>query len=296
MKNFLKNRRIIDILIGDAPISNIGKEEEYLPYLSGGELVSLCNELGYSTFYSGQSRWVYMDELIEYLYDKNETSRLFERIFSLHHFEGHIDGANKSEIHSKHTEMVATALDKVNSILLFSEIEIRKVNTGFYLHSISDSLIIDKKIETYIDQNYITNLEERVQIDLLNDNYDSVLTKCRTIIEEVLIYIAEQLGEEKNSKGDIVNLFNHIKKLLNLQQRKEFDKRINQLLGGLENIIRAISSLRNISGDAHGKGSNRIRINKREAELVINSTITICLYLINIFEDQQDGKGDIKSE
>lgn len=287
MKAFLKNRKIIDILIGDSAISTFNEEEIYLPYLSGGELVSLSNELGYPAVYNGQSRWVYMEELIDYLYDENDISRLLERLFTLHHFEGHISGSNSKEVKLKHNKMVKTSLQKINSILLFAGVEIRQVNTGFYLHSINDSLIIDKKIKTVVDQDYIMSLEERVQLDLLNANYDSVLTKCRTIIEEVLIYIAEHLKEDVDSKGDIVKLYNQIKQLLNLQQRKEFDNRINQLLKGLENIIRAISDMRNISSDAHGKGSSRIIINKREAELVINSTITTCMYLINIFEDRQ---------
>lgn len=287
LKAFLKNRKIIDILIGDSAIDSNNEEDIYLPYLSGGDLVSLSNELGYEVVYNSQSRWVYMDEIIDYLYDKNDISRLFERIFSLYHFEGHINGANSKEVQSKYNVIVKTALQKINSILLFAGVEIRQVNTGFYIHSINDSLIIDKKIKTIVDQGYIMSLEERVQLDLVNANYDSVLTKCRTIIEEVLIYIAEQLEEDIDSKGDIVKLYNQIKQLLNLQQRKEFDNRVNQLLKGLENIIRAISDMRNISGDAHGKGSGRITINKREAELVINTTVTTCLYLINIFEDQQ---------
>lgn len=287
MKNIITNRKIIDILIGDTSVDIIENEEVFLPYLSGSDLVSFSNELGYSTFYNNSSRWVYMEELIEHLYNKNDVSKLFEKVFSLQHFVNHINGENPAEIKSKHKQLVQSAMRKINGVLLFFEVEIRKSNTGFYIHSTNDSLIIDKKIKSVVTQDYITSLEERVQWDLVSANYDSVLTKCRTIIEEVLIYIVENLGEEVDSKGDIVKLYNQVKQLLNIQQRKEFDNKVNQLLKGIESIIRAISDMRNLSGDAHGKGSDRIIINKREAELVINSTITICLYLINIFEDQQ---------
>lgn len=188
----------------------------------------------------------------------------------------------------QYTEMVNSSINEINSILFFSELELKEIHSEYYLLPKGNNRTIKVKLKSIVNQEYILNLESRVDIDLNVGDYDSVLTKCRTLIEEVLIYILERSNIEINSKGDIVQLYKSVKEELNIQQRKEFDKRINKLLSGVENIIKAIAEMRNINSDAHGRGKNRIKINKREAELAINSTKTICLYLLNVLEDQNN--------
>lgn len=85
MSSPLTNRKIIDIIIGDREIK-VRNESLTLPYLSGPDLVELSNELGYAVTYGKQSRWVYMDDLIEYLTEIDDITRLFKRIFSLSNF------------------------------------------------------------------------------------------------------------------------------------------------------------------------------------------------------------------
>lgn len=67
-----------------------------------------------------------------------------------------------------------------------------------------------------------------------------------------------------------------------MNQKNSYDKRVNALLGGLEKIVDSIAGLRNINSDAHGAGQNRIEIKKREAVLMINSTITYCEYILAV--------------
>lgn len=288
MENILTNRKIIDILIGDREIE-VESQKVFLPYLSGSDLVGLNNELGYSTVYGKQSRWMYMDNLIRFLIEIDEITRLLKRVFSLSHFESNISGNTPNEIKEQHRKIVESAINEINSTLIYSGVELKKVNLDYYLLPIINGSTINVEFESIIDQKYILDLEGRVKEDLNNQNYDSVLTKCRTILEEVLTYILEEHGGlEVITKGDIVKLYNKVKKELNIQQKQEFDDRINQLLGGIENTIRAISDMRNIGGDAHGKGKNRIKISRREAELAINATKTVCLYLISILEDQRE--------
>ena len=66
-----------------------------------------------------------------------------------------------------------------------------------------------------------------------------------------------------------------------MQQSKEYDARINSLLGGLERIVQSVAEMRNASSDAHGVGSKRYAIRESEARLVMNSAITFCEYLIS---------------
>jgi Zn-dependent M32 family carboxypeptidase len=108
------------------------------------------------------------------------------------------------------------------------------------------------------------------------------LTKCRTLIEEVLIFSLETKKQTAKNKGDYNKLYQQFKEIFNMKQLNEVDKRINNLLSGLEKIISSICDLRNINSDSHGAGKKRIKINEKEARLVVNSTVVFCTYVFDI--------------
>lgn len=55
----------------------------------------------------------------------------------------------------------------------------------------------------------------------------------------------------------------------------------------LERIVRAIAELRNKTSDSHGAGQKRYAIREHEARLVMNSSITICEYILSIYKNNQ---------
>lgn len=78
-----------------------------------------------------------------------------------------------------------------------------------------------------------------------------------------MIYIIERLTKERyKSSGDLNKIYQDVTELLNMKQQKEWDKRVNSLLGGLHKIVDSISSMRNMNSDAHGVGAGRISIRK----------------------------------
>lgn len=147
-----------------------------------------------------------------------------------------------------------------------------------------------------VDNDYIRSLEERVESDLKNENYDSVITKSRTLIEETLIQILEDNDKENESKGNINKLYNQVKTLFNMRQSNELNKNINELLGGLEKIISSVAEMRNLNSDAHGVGNKRVNIRKCEANLIVESSIVFCKYLLRINEIHKSIKNNIKLE
>lgn len=58
------------------------------------------------------------------------------------------------------------------------------------------------------------------------------------------------------SNGDINKLYNEVKTLFGMQQYKEYDRRANGLIGGLEKVVNAVDGMRNNDSDAHGVGTN----------------------------------------
>lgn len=115
-----------------------------------------------------------------------------------------------------------------------------------------------------------------------------MITKSRTLLEEVLIFIIERMTFERyKSNGDLIKIYQDATELLGMRQNKDWDKRVNELLGGLHKLVRAISSMRNMNSDAHGAGSGRINIKKREAMLVANSSMMLAEYWLSVFEKKE---------
>lgn len=62
----------------------------------------------------------------------------------------------------------------------------------------------------------------------------------------------------------------------------ELDRRIKELLSGLESIVSSIAEMRNNYSDSHGIGSSRIRIKEHHAILVVNSALTMSEFLLSV--------------
>ena len=114
-----------------------------------------------------------------------------------------------------------------------------------------------------------------------------MITKSRTMIEEVLIHILEQNQIEIEAKGDLNKLYNQVKSLYNMRQDKSYNGSVNGLLSGLEKIVQSIVEMRNSNSDAHGVGKKRITIREHEAKLVMNSTISFCEYILEIYKSHK---------
>ncbi len=289
---YLIIRPIIDILIGDAIINDDMFNPIRMPYLKGWEISEIGRRLGYSTANTNKiapSRWQIMKSLMEKLNRDNRLQDLLKYLFQKNQFS---EIANDIKAAEDFDEVYATrikmALNAINKHLAISDMILSYVNTTFFICNRNSNYSIPApSIPKTIDIAYVNNLNERITEDLQNGNYDSVITKCRTLLEEVLIFIIEQHNETPDTSGKISKLSGQCKVLLKMKQVREYDTRINEILGGLEKIINGIASLRNLNSDSHGVGSKRINIKKREAILIANSTKTYCEYLLSVFDEQR---------
>lgn len=130
-------------------------------------------------------------------------------------------------------------------------------------------------------------MRERCTEDFVSGNYDSVITKSRTMIEEVLIFILESNKVPVETKGDLNRIYSQVKGIYNMRQDKGYDGRVNSLLGGLEKIVQSVAEMRNINSDSHGVGRNRIAIKESEARLVMNSAVTFSEYILDIYKNHK---------
>lgn len=135
-----------------------------------------------------------------------------------------------------------------------------------------------------VNREYIKDISIRAIRDVESGEFDSAITKARTLLEEVFCYVVEKKGEEPSQKGDVKKLYKQVKDLYKMHTDVNMDRRINELLSGLEKIIDSIAEMRNKNSDAHGVGKRRINISEHHARLFLNSAITLADFILSVAE------------
>lgn len=281
----LNNRKIIDVLIGDEQVC----ESYHMPYYSGPDLCELSTMFGLPTTYyktgGNLSRWMYMRDLLAHVEKHDRTGELLAYLFDFARFESLQLAGTTEQIRDTYKKIVQGALDKINAILLYSGSQLQIVNKQFVLTKAGESVLFEAPQVKTVTYEYIRELPERIKDDITKKDYDSVVTKSRTLLEEVMIYIFEQTTKERyKSNGDLMKMYVEVKSLLNMTQNKNWDVRVNDLLSGINKIVDAIGKMRNMNSDAHGAGVGRVDIKEREARLVAASAVMVAEYLLSVYQ------------
>ena len=153
--------------------------------------------------------------------------------------------------------------------------------------SIEDPMISTPSIAS-IDYEYIRRKAAQAWDEIQAGDLDSSLTIARTLLEEVFCKVIQDRGGKPGKSGEIRNLYNQVRGLYQMHQNSETNHRINGLLSGLEKILTAIAEMRNISGDAHGSGTRRIKIKPHHARLFVNSALTMAEFILEVSENGKD--------
>lgn len=289
----LKTRDIIGILDGDAEygeyeFSDGTTVKVAMPYLSGPELCGISTSFGLPVEYvwggSNLSRWMYLDNLMDYCIKENRFSDLLAYLFSKEQFVRVLSGHGADEIDAAYEYITATIIQKINGFLYFGKNELAVVGKQFVVRAIGSKVEVQApKIKT-IDREYIKSISSRAIEDVEQHNFDSAITKSRTLLEETFCYVIEKKGEVPSDSGDIAKLFKQVKDLYNMHTDRNTDKRINVLLSGLNSIVSAIAEMRNKDSDAHGVGASRISIDQHHARLFVNSATTMADFILSVEE------------
>lgn len=292
----LRNKRISSILDGDIDFGLLkinGEDSDIkvsMPYLSGPTLCDISCEFGLSVSYGwsggAQSRWVYLDDLLEYCINNHRESDLLCFLFSKGQFAEKLRGYDQETIESAYRTIVSTVINKINDILYFGGHELVQVGSRFFIRKKGDTVSVAAPSIKTINHSYIISLSGRAMEDVQAGNFDSAITKSRTLIEEVFCYVIEKKGETPSEGGDVGKLYSQVKALYNMHQDKDMDKRINGLLSGLEKILTAIAEMRNKASDSHGVGVRRIPIAEHHARLFVNSAMTMADFVLAVSENQ----------
>lgn len=291
----LRAKNILAILDGDTDFGEIevsgakGNIKNSMPYLSGPMICDISNTFGLPVSYSwsggAQSRWAYMDDLLAHCVQQKRMPDLLSFLFSKSQFIEKLNGYTPDVIDSAYETIVATAIAQINGALYFGGNELVIINGKYCIREIGKVIPISAPAIKVVDRSYITDLSSRALKDVEEGNFDSSITKARTLLEEVFCYVIEQKGESPSDSGDIGKLYKQVKNLYNMHADKDVDRRINMLLSGLEKILSSIAEMRNEASDAHGVGERRISIKSHHARLFVNSAQVMADFILSVAEN-----------
>lgn len=293
----LRNKEIIAILDGDRSFGEYKNSNDAfgsvyniriaMPYLSGQDICTLSTLFGLPATYPSSggalSRWQYFDNLLAFCINKTKISNLLVYLFAKDKFEISLRDLGPNAIDKAYETIIQKILEQINICLEHSENELCLVGEKYFLKKIDLDISVATPAVKVIDRAYIKDLSKRASIDIDEGNYDSAITKSRTILEETFCFVIEKKGEVPSESGDINKLYTQVKTLYDMHADETLDKRINILLSGLEKIISAIAQMRNKESDSHGVGSKRIGISDYHARLFLNSSIAMADFILSIY-------------
>ena len=287
MDNWYKflDEDIISYIIGDKELEPmLGFISIRMPYMSGKDICQFGNELGSEVNYDGtKSRKEYIKEVIKYCIGQNKMSIFLNKILDLQHFKKDLKNLNINDITYQHNEIKMAFIERVNGILMFDNLFLNFNHNNYILKSLNDDNleVISEEVKKF-SKNYAHDMFKKALVDINNTDYDSSITKIRTMIEEILIEGLKLKGIQKDYNGDIKSQYKDFKNNYQMHIDKDMDSRIKKLLSGLETIVDSIAEMRNANSDSHGVGDKRVKIEKHHALLYYNSGVTLAEFLLSI--------------
>ncbi|GIN22785.1 MULTISPECIES: abortive infection family protein [Bacillaceae] len=131
--------------------------------------------------------------------------------------------------------------------------------------------------------NYWNTAVERIENDP-----EGAITLSRTLVEGVLKYILDERNINYSKSANLHDIYKLVANELNLSPEQHNQKLFKQILGGCSSIVNGLGNLRNIHGDAHGKGKVQYyKPSARHAELAVNLAGSMSLFLIQTYLDER---------
>lgn len=271
-------QRVGEFIAGDA---------DGWPYRSGPKLVAYFNKLGFREVY-GQgfpSRATFAKEKVAEL---NGKPKLKDALREL------LDPRLWLEVSNGTVEGCA---EQVNEILRYDGYEVIRDGNFYKVRELSGAVIEvenrfaeSEELSELLIEEQIQKCREKIE----SGDYSGAITNARSLIEAVCAKIEADLDPNAlGNDGDLVKLFNRVRKLLNLDpSRQDINESLKQVLSGLSNIINGLAAMRNKMSDAHGV---TYKPSRHHAKLAVNAAKTLADFLFDTMSYQIE-KGGLKKK
>ena len=147
------------------------------------------------------------------------------------------------------------------------------------------------KINHTLTQENINEHIKKCEEKLKKSDYSGAITNARSLVEAVLLVIAEDHKSPiVKQDGDINAYYKHVKKLLNLEpNRTDIADSLREILSSLFGIINGLSAVRNKMSDSHG---TIYRPDHHHAKLAVNAAMTFVDFIFSTRDYQQKRSKD----
>ena len=258
------------------------------PYRSGPKLVAFFNKMGFREVY-GQgfpSRATFAKEKVAEL---NGKPKLKDAVREM------LDPRLWLEVTNGTVEICA---EQINEILRYDGYEVVRDGNFYKVRELAGAVIEvehrfeeSEELSELVIEEQIQKCREKVEVG----DYSGAITNARSLIEAVCVKIEADLDPDnaQGNDGDLVKLFNRVRKLLNLDpSRQDISDSLKQVLAGLSNIINGLAAMRNKMSDAHGVA---YKPSRHHAKLAVNSAKTLADFLFDTMSYQIE-KGGLKKK
>lgn len=277
--------------ISDYSVQKLGEfiagDLEGWPYRRGLDLVDFFNKQGFRDVYGEGfgTRRVFAQQKVGELNGKPKLRDVIREM---------LDPRLWIDM-SKNGVTVEAAVVQVNEILNYDGYEVVRDGNAFKVRELSGAVIeVENRFEESSELSELI-IEEQIQkcrekIEL--GDYSGAITNARTLIEAVLLKIEAELDQSpQGNDGDLVKLFQRVRKHLNLEpSRQDISDALKQVLSGLASIVLGLATMRNKMSDAHGVP---YKPSRHHAKLAVNAAKTLADFLFDTMSYQKE-KGFMK--
>ncbi|MHB1356741.1 MAG: abortive infection family protein [Anaerolineae bacterium] len=156
---------------------------------------------------------------------------------------------------------------------------------GFLGGETAIDTIVGDRLEAF-NHDYVMQVWKKA-LDRRNADPSGAITTARELLEAVCKHILDDHQVTYPADCDLPKLYKLTADCLNLSPEQHDEQIFKQILGGCQTVVHGMSSLRNVLGDAHGKGQVVYRPAPRHAELAVNLAASIALFLTETWEHQK---------
>ena len=115
---------------------------------------------------------------------------------------------------------------------------------------------------------------------------EGAITLARTLLEDVCRWILDE-AEDGGAKDhdDLPKLYAKLARVLNLAPDGHTEHVFKQILGSCQQIVEQLGALRNRVSDAHSAGPRKVKPKARHAELAVNLSGAMAMFLVSTWLD-----------
>lgn len=117
---------------------------------------------------------------------------------------------------------------------------------------------------------------------------EGAITSARTLLEAVCKHILDQESIPYNDKDDLPKLYRLTSEKLKIAPSQHTEEVFKQILGGCTAAVEGLGTLRNRLSDAHGKGKIAAKPAPRHAELAVNLSGALAMFLLSTWGVRND--------